>query len=157
MKKLFILALLFSTNAWAFDGLVTDTHDGDTLTVTNELGFGEKIRLAKVDTPELKAFNWGEQPFAIEARNALSGLCLGKTATVNRKTKDKYGRTVGYVSCQSTDVTTYQIKNGNGWAYRYSSNKALRALQANAKAQHLGLWALENPIEPILWRKNAMH
>ena len=55
MKKLFILALLFSTNAWAFDGLVTDTHDGDTLTVTNELGFGEKIRLAKVDTPELKA------------------------------------------------------------------------------------------------------
>ena len=157
MNRLLLLALLFSANAFAFDGLVTKVHDGDTLTVINEFGFGEKIRLAKVDTPELKAFKWGEQPYAQESKKALSGLCEGKTATVNRKTKDKYGRTVGYVSCQSTDVTTYLIKNGNGWTYRYSSNKALRALQANAKAQHLGLWSLENPIEPIVWRKNAMH
>ena len=157
MNKLFILALLFSANALAFDGLVTKVHDGDTLIVINEIGAFEKIRLAKVDAPELKAFNWGEQPYAPAARNALVNLCEGKTASVIRKNKDKYGRTVASVSCQSTDVATYMVKNGDGWAYRYSSNKALRALQANAKAQHLGLWALENPIEPILWRKKAMH
>ena len=63
MKKLLLIALLFSCQAFAFDGLVTQVHDGDTLTVTNELGFGEKIRLAKVDAPELKSFKWGEQPY----------------------------------------------------------------------------------------------
>ena len=157
MNKLFILALLFSTNALAFDGLVTKVHDGDTLIVINEIGAFEKIRLAKADAPELKAFKWGEQPYAPAARNALVNLCEGKTATVIRKKKDQYGRTVASVSCQSTDVTTYLIKNGDAWAYRYSSTKALRNLQATAKAQHIGLWASPDAIEPIVWRKKALH
>ena len=89
-----LLALLFSANAFAFDGVVKKVHDGDTLTVINELGFGEKIRLARADAPELKAFKWGEQPYAQEARNALVSLCEGKTATIIRKAKDQYGRTL---------------------------------------------------------------
>ena len=157
MKKLLILALLFSANALAFDGLITKVYDGDTLIVINEIGAFEKIRLAKVDAPELKAFKWGEQPYAQAARKALASLCEGKTATIIRKAKDQYGRTVASVSCQSTDVTTYLIKNGDAWAYRYSSTKALRNLQASAKEQHLGLWASPDAIEPIIWRKKALH
>ena len=157
MNKLFILALLFSANAWAFEGLVTKIYDGDTLIVINEIGAFEKIRLAKADAPELKAFKWGEQPYALAARNALVNLCEGKTATVIRKNKDQYGRTVASVSCQNTDITTYMIKNGDAWAYRYSSTKALRNLQASAKTQHLGLWASPDAIEPIVWRKKALH
>lgn len=157
MKKLLLIALLFSCQAFAFDGLVTQVHDGDTLTVTNELGASEKIRLAKVDAPELKSFKWGEQPYAQEARKALADLCIGKTATVDRKNKDKYGRTVASVSCQSTDVAAYMIKNGDAWAYRFSSTRALRALQASAKAQNIGLWANKDAVEPIIWRKNALH
>ena len=157
MKKLLLLALIFSAHALAFDGLVTKVHDGDTLTVTNELGFAEKIRLAKADAPELKSFKWGEQPYAQEARKALADLCIGKTATVVRKNKDQYGRTVASVSCQNTDVTSYLIKNGDAWSYRYSSTRALRALQAGAKEQHVGLWANKDAIEPIIWRKNALH
>ena len=157
MNRLLLLALLFSANAWAFDGVVTKVHDGDTLTAINELGFGEKIRLARADAPELKAFKWGEQPYAQEARNALVSLCEGKTATIIRKAKDQYGRTVASISCQSTDVANYMIKNGDAWAYRYSSTKALRSLQASAKVQRIGLWASQSAIEPILWRKNAMH
>ena len=157
MNRLLLLALLFSANAFAFDGVVKKVHDGDTLTVINELGFGEKIRLARADAPELKAFKWGEQPYAQEARNALVSLCEGKTATIIRKAKDQYGRTVASISCQSTDVAAYMIKNGDAWAYRYSSTKAFRSLQASAKAQRIGLWASQSAIEPILWRKNAMH
>ena len=156
-KTILILLLITSSNLYAFDGLVTKIYDGDTLTAINELGFGEKIRLARADAPELKAFKWGEQPYAQEARNALVSLCEGKTATIIRKAKDQYGRTVASISCQSTDVAAYMIKNGDAWAYRYSSTKALRSLQANAKSQHLGLWALENPVEPIVWRKKALH
>ena len=157
MNRLLLLALLFSANAFAFDGVVKKVHDGDTLTVINELGFGEKIRLARADAPELKAFKWGEQPYAQEARNALVSLCEGKTATIIRKAKDQYGRTVASVSCQSTDAASYLIKNGDAWAYRYSSTKDLRNLQASAKAQHVGLWASPDAIEPIIWRKQALH
>ena len=157
MKNLLLIVLLFVSNSFAFEGLVTQVHDGDTITVTNEAGINEKIRLAKADAPEFRSFKWGEQPYAQEARKALADLCLGKMATVERKSKDQYGRTVASISCQSKDIATYMIKNGDAWAYRYSSTRALRALQASAKAQNVGLWASKDAIEPILWRKNALH
>ena len=157
MKKRYLIALLFSANAFAFDGLVTKVYDGDTLTVINPLGLAEKIRLSKLDAPELKAFKWGEQPYGQQARDALFNLCAGKIATVVKKSKDKYGRTVASVNCQNIDVTAYMIQNGDAWAYRYSATKALRLMQITAKEKGLGLWALENPIEPILWRKKALH
>lgn len=153
---LILVSMLFSKIALAFDGLVTSIHDGDTLTVVNELGFEEKIRLAKADTPELAGTKWGYQPYASNARSALLNLCSGKIAKVTRISKDQYGRTLGKVICADIDVASYLIENGDAWAYRYSSTKSLRAKQALAKSNNLGLWALPNPIEPMLWRKNRM-
>ena len=157
IKYLLIFTLLFSANAFSFEGLVAKVYDGDTIKVINTLGVAEKIRITKIDAPELKAFRWGEQPYAQQAKIALANLCADQIATVIRKSKDKYGRTIAAVSCKNTDVTDYMIKNGNAWAYRYSATKALKNLQATAKAQNIGLWALDTPVEPIIWRKNGLH
>ena len=152
-----IALALVCGQASAFDGLVTGVHDGDSLTVLNEQGLDEKIRLRRADTPERRAFTWGYQPYAAEARTSLLNLCAGKIASVIRHGKDRNGRTLGDVSCQGFDVARWQIESGAAWAYRYSSTIATRAWQANAKGKGLGLWALPNPIEPWAWRKNALH
>lgn len=149
-----IIALVFSVNSFAFDGLVTQVHDGDTLTVLNEQGLAEKIRIYRIDAPELKGSGNPYQPYASESRTSLLNLCRGEVASIVRKGKS-YGRTVGTVSCAGQDVAAYQVDNGNAWAYRYTATKALKNEQAKAKASSLGLWVQLNPIEPYLWRKGV--
>lgn len=156
MKKvmlfvLLMLTVLISQQSFAFDGLVTLVHDGDTLTVINESKNPEIIRLFRIDSPEMKGAKWAYQPYASEARTALLNLCVGKIATVVRK-GTSYNRTVGSVSCEGVDVATYQVANGNAWVYRYTPTKALKTLQVKAKASGLGLWSSPNPVEPYLWR-----
>ena len=155
--KLLIILTLFSLQAFAFDGLVTRVSDGDTLTVTNEKSVDETIRISKIDTPELKHFKWGYQPYASEARTSLLNLCAGKIATIVRKSTDRYGRTSANVSCQGYDVATWQLNNGFAWPYHYNTPKLYKNMALTAKEKNLGLWALENPVDPYFWRKLGMH
>lgn len=155
MKKFLVLMLLFASSAFALDGKITKAHDGDSFYVT---GVTQEIRVRYADTPEFKAFTWGNQPFAAKAREDMLKLCGGQVVTLTKMTLDKRtNRYMANVSCQGQDLATYLIKNGDAWAYRFTSTKATRALQASAKAKGIGLWALPNPIEPYLWRKNGMH
>lgn len=159
MKKLIVLVFMVSCTAHAsmFNGLVTSIHDGDTITVVNENGLDEKVRIAKVDTPELAGVRWGYQPYATEARNAMVKLCSKKIAVITPVSKDLYGRTVANVSCGGVNVATYLLDNGYAWAYRYTAPKAYKEKQLIAKNKKIGLWAVSSPIEPLLWRKNKMH
>ena len=71
-------------------GKVVGVHDGDTLTLRTE-DETLKVRLSGIDTPELG------QPFGNNAKQALSALAFGKTATIKSSGKDRYGRTLGYI------------------------------------------------------------
>ena len=152
----FTLMLTIAYNAYSapFKGLVTQVHDGDTLTVLNEKGAAEKIRLYRVDSPEMPYSTVPYQPYASEARTGLLNLCLSQVATIERK-GISYGRSVATVECKGIDVSTYQVTNGNAWVYRYTKTKALTKLQAAAMQTHLGLWSLPAPVEPYLWRKGT--
>ena len=67
---------------------VTRVIDGDTF----ETGSRKNpVRLANVDTPEKG------RPGAAKARDALSGLILGKTVSIDTKARDVYGRSVAKV------------------------------------------------------------
>jgi micrococcal nuclease len=146
--------LISSIPAFAFDGLVTSVHDGDTITVINEKKVVEKVRLHRIDSPEMKGSKWQYQPYANEAQVALSNLCLNEVATIVRKGVS-YDRTVGEVSCKKTIVSDYMIRTGHAWAYRYSALKSQKLLQTNAQISKVGLWALSNPVEPLLWRQGV--
>ena len=140
-----------------FTGLVVSVHDGDSLTVINERGFGEKIRLHKVDSPEMPYCYAGKcvplQPYAKEARDDLKRLCLNKEAKIVRK-RISLTRTVGAVNCTGQDVGLYQLTHGNAWVYRYTSTISARKIQKTAQDLGIGLWAKPH-VEPYLWRRGV--
>ena len=68
---------------------IQSCYDGDTCTTTE----GEKIRLACINTPELRGKKDDLIP-AQAARDYLNNLIAGSTVTIRRITEDRYGRTV---------------------------------------------------------------
>ncbi len=93
MKKFILLIFLHSSQLSADGSLPTtiikSCYDGDTCTTID----GEKIRLACIDTPELKGKKAKPIP-AIEARDFINDLLVNEKVSIRRITKDRYGRTV---------------------------------------------------------------
>ena len=150
-RTLFLLALLTAPAFGAtIEGRVVGIADGDTLTILVERQ-QIKVRLAEIDAPESK------QPFGNRSRQSLAAVCFQKPASVNTVSKDRYGRTVGYVVCAGTDAQSHQVSTGMAWIYdRYSNpSSPLYALQSAAKAARAGLWADKEPIPPWEWRRKA--
>ena len=69
--------------------IIKSCYDGDTCTTSK----GEKIRLACIDSPELKGDKANPIP-AKKARDFLNNLIANKQVFIRRITFDKYGRTV---------------------------------------------------------------
>jgi len=86
------LAILIAGTRAAKSETVKSVYDGDTLTLST----GEKIRLACIDTPEMRntAKKKADKPAAIAAREYLKSLVKDYDLTVDRVTTDFYGRTV---------------------------------------------------------------
>ena len=67
---------------------------------------------------------------------------------------DQYGRMVAHLDLNGMDVNAEQIRRGMAWEYsHFHGNKALVALQEEAKQVTRGLWALSDPMPPWEWRK----
>jgi endonuclease YncB( thermonuclease family) len=100
-----------------------------------------------MDAPEIG------QDFGQVARDALADQVFGKTVEVRDEGKDRYGRWIGHLSVNGVDVNRQMIATGNAWHYAaYSKDQSLAALQDQARAQRLGLWAQPDPIPPWEFR-----
>lgn len=80
---------------------VTKVYDGDTITVNIDLGlkahlFGEKIRLNRINTPEIRG---AEREAGLVSRDFLRSLILGKKIVIEtiKDRKGKYGRYLGEI------------------------------------------------------------
>ncbi len=93
--------------------IIKSCYDGDTCTSTN----GEKIRLACIDTPELRGSKADPIP-AKEARDYLNMLIAGKDVYIKRITKDRYDRTVAELFID--DLNIQQTMVNSGFAKIYS-------------------------------------
>jgi endonuclease YncB( thermonuclease family) len=155
--KCFAWLLLFlacKLNAATLQGKVVSVADGDTITVLDDNKIQHKIRLQGIDAPEKS------QPFGQKSKQSLNNLVHSKMVTVEFEKKDKYGRTVGKVLLNGTDVCLEQIKLGMAWHYKkYESEQPkedreiyARAEQA-AKAQTVGLWKDKSPTPPWEFRR----
>ena len=92
---------------------IKDCYDGDTCTSSE----GEKIRLACIDTPEIKGK--GARPIeAIAARNFLNEMIKGEKVLIRRVTEDKYGRTVGELSLNGTNLQQLLVNEGHAEIYK---------------------------------------
>ena len=92
---------------------IKDCYDGDTCTSLNS----EKIRLACIDTPELKG--WKADPIpAKEARDFVNKLVANEKVTIKRINIDRYGRTVGELFKNGVNIQELIVKKGYGKIYK---------------------------------------
>ncbi len=111
---------------------VVSVYDGDTITIDVDLGrdiwvMGEKIRLAGINTPELRG---GDREAGLRARDHLRSLIEGKQITIQtikskrtkRDKKGKYGRYLAIVWLQNEDGVWLNINQKmvvDGFATKY--------------------------------------
>lgn len=124
--------------------------DGDTLSARCDIPEGKvhlTIRLADIDAPE-KAQAWGQR-----SRQHLASLCFGKSALVQVRTTDRYGRTVARVECDGTDASAEQVRAGMAMVFdRYVRDMTLYGVQNEARAAQRGLWSDPAPMPPWKFR-----
>jgi endonuclease YncB( thermonuclease family) len=120
MKRLLIpfLALALYPPAHAMNSVViASCYDGDTCTTTA----GERIRLACIDTPELRGKRADPSP-AKAARDSLRSIVVGHTVGIRRITTDRYGRTVAELSVDGANVQQQLVASGHAdiyWKYAH--------------------------------------
>ena len=88
-------------------------YDGDTCTSSE----GEKIRLACIDTPEIRGKR-AKPNEAIVAKNFLNQKIKGKRVSIRRITEDRYGRTVGELSFKGENLQELLVKEGHAEIYK---------------------------------------
>ena len=149
LKALFLGLLLAALPARADVPVrVVAVHDGDTVTVLQfrrEL----RVRLTEIDAPELG------QPFGKRSKASLSDLCFGKTAQLDIRGRDRYGRTLARLKCNGLNANAEQVRRGYAWVYtRYADvDSPLYALELDAKTSRRGLWSMREPTPPWEWRR----
>ena len=147
------LSLVLSFSAWAdFTGKVVKIADGDTITVLDYHKVLHRIRLTGIDAPERK------QAFGNRSRQSLSQLVFSKIVTVKTKKRDRYGRVLGKILINGTDVNKEQIRRGMAW-HGYlrdqtaTDRTAYAVVEKNARKEQRGLWVNPDPLPPWKWRK----
>lgn len=133
--------------------LIVGIADGDSLTARcGDAGEFQqvKLRLAEIDAPEKS------QAFGQRSKDHLSKLCFQQRAEIKPVTKDRYGRTVARVKCQSEDASASLVKSGMAWAYtKYLTDPEIKRLEQEAQRSGVGLWAEPAPMPPWEFRKNG--
>ena len=149
-----VLFLAGNLNASTLQGKVVHVADGDTITVLDATNTQHKIRLQGIDAPE-KA-----QAFGQKSKQSLHQLVHSKQVSVEYQKKDNYGRAVGKVVYNGTDVCLEQIKFGMAWHYKQfesEQSKEDREIYAqaelSARANAIGLWKDKQPSPPWEFRK----
>ena len=100
------------------DITIKNCYDGDTCTTNH----GEKIRLACIDTPEIKGKR--ANPIkAKEARDYLNNIVKGQQISIRRITEDRYGRTVGELSLNGENLQERLVNEGYAQIYKKYSKQ----------------------------------
>ena len=93
--------------------VIDKCYDGDTCTTTS----GEKIRLACIDTPEIKGLRADPEP-AKAARDFLNSNVAGKEVSIRRITKDRYDRTVAELAKDGLNIQKLMVSKGYAKIYK---------------------------------------
>lgn len=149
---LIALLLPLPSAAREYRGEVVAVTDGDTLIMKARNNRRMVIRLADIDAPEKR------QPYGMEAMRVLMELASGQAIVVDKRTNDKYSRTVGTVYRAGDDLNLNRelMRRGDAWAYRaYLEDAVILALEQTAEERRIGLWSQppEDRIAPWEWRR----
>ena len=130
-------------------GSVTWVVDGDTVWV-RPFGGGRPVpvRLEGIDAPEIC------QNGGLAARDALKRQLMRQRVLVRSQAHDKYGRVLARLALNGADPAARLVADGWVWSYQYRTGRGpYAALQRQAEAARLGLFAAGVPEEPAAFRK----
>jgi endonuclease YncB( thermonuclease family) len=113
--------------------------DGDTIAVGSR-----HVRLQGIDAPETDQVCLGARgerwTCGIAAREHLSSHIAGRAITCAARGEDRYGRMLATCSAGGENLNAWIVREGWALAYvRYSGEYV--ADEADARAQHRGMWA----------------
>jgi endonuclease YncB( thermonuclease family) len=97
-------------------GKVVKVYDGDTITIAAQPYqqlpiYKFSIRLAGIDTPEIKSHDPREKQMAIAARDALYDKIFGEIVILGNVTTEKYGRILADVYCNDLHINQWLLDN----------------------------------------------
>ena len=108
-----LIGFLSKANAKLPNIIIKSCYDGDTCSTIA----GEKIRLACIDTPEIKG-NKTNPIAANESKYFLNNLVANKKVSIRRITYDRYGRTVGELFSNGINIQELIVEKGYGKIYK---------------------------------------
>lgn len=98
-------------------GKVVKVYDGDTITIATTLPFDISpiyrfsVRLAGIDSPEIKTKNSIEKMLAMTSKESLENLVLDKVVQLKNISFEKYGRILADVYVGDLFVNQWMIDN----------------------------------------------
>jgi micrococcal nuclease len=122
---------------------VTRVVDGDTIDVDIDLGFdisfSSRVRLAGIDTPESRTTDKEEKALGLEAKAYVkSQIDSAKSVVIKTEKMDsseKYGRILGWVFLDGSDLSLNEKMIKDGYAWGYLGDTKVKDFEALAKAR----------------------
>jgi endonuclease YncB( thermonuclease family) len=105
------------------EGHVIKVYDGDTITIASTLPivnsplYRFSVRLAGIDSAEIKSKNINEKEHAKKVRDILSELILHKTVTLKNISTEKYGRILADVYLDDLFINKWMLDEGYAVEY----------------------------------------
>lgn len=122
---------------------VTKVVDGDTIDVEIDLGFdisfSSRVRLAGIDTPESRTKDKIEKVLGLESKEYLkNAIDLAKTVVIKTEkinSSEKYGRILGWLFLDGSEVSINQKMIDEGYAWGYMGETKVKDFEVLAKAR----------------------
>jgi micrococcal nuclease len=122
---------------------VSKIVDGDTIDVDIDLGFDisftSRVRLAGIDTPESRTTDKIEKALGLESKLYLkNAIDASKTVVIKTEKMDsseKYGRILGWVFLDGSDISINQKMINDGYAWGYLGDTKVKDFEALAKVR----------------------
>ena len=130
-------------------GWVSKVADGDTFTLIAVGQAPRAVRLYGIDAPER------DQAYGELATTALVARIDGREVRVAGEDVDIYGRLVGTVFVNDSNINLAMVEQGHAWWYEQYARDAveLELAEQQARAARRGLWASGTAVEPWEWRR----
>jgi micrococcal nuclease len=122
---------------------VSKVVDGDTIDVDIDLGFNisfsSRVRLAGIDTPESRTTDKIEKVLGLESKSFLKNAIDSAKSVVIKTEKmnssEKYGRILGWVYLDGSEVSINEQMISEGYAWGYLGDTKVKDFDALAKAR----------------------
>jgi len=155
---LVFILLLSSTLFAAGSFKVVRVIVGNTIKISDNIK-SAAIRLIWIDPPKTSKNNEFGQLFSQTSTKHLARLALNKSVEIKSHGTDRYGRILGVVYCNGTNVNLEIVKAGLAEVYRGKpakgfDNDPYRQPEKEARKAGRGMWSLgDRYVSPKEWRK----